>query len=253
MHGAVALPSLLCTIHLLYMPVLECLRWSLSRLLKRARSPSQRFLVIVALALQPLPMASALIQCHSLCESTRCAAIATVHGSHISHFAQQYLLFVSKGHHRASYCTVSYGALQIRLMPEVFRVVLLGQRLSCAALRTAARAEHGDFQSFPTATCGLVKQLAPSFSPSSATASSALPEAQNFQPPSFGPFLKLLEVTSLGLWTAKECTDASTRIASPARGEGEAQRYAFVNTEPGAAAKECKRCQPANVVMSWEV
>ena len=185
MHGAVALPSLLCTIHLLHMPVLECLRWSLSRLLKRARSPSQRFLVIVALALQPLPMASALIQSHSLCESTRCAAIATVHGSHISHFAQQYLPFVSKGHHRASYCTVSYGALQIRLMPEVFRVVLLGQRLSCAALRTA-RAEHGDFQSFPTATCGLVKQLAPSFSPSSATASSALSEAQNFQP-SFGP------------------------------------------------------------------
>lgn len=87
----------------------------------------------------------------------------------------------------ASSCIILHcGALQIRLMPQVFRLALLGQRLSCKALPTDAWAEHGDFQSFPTATCGLVKQLAPNFPPSSATASSsALSEdySENFQPP----------------------------------------------------------------------
>lgn len=62
-----------------------------------------------------------------------------------------------------------------------------------------------------------------------------------------GLFLKsLLGVSSLGLWTAKECTDASTRIANPARGEGAMLCFC----EHHRTRCNSKRCKPLDFLGS---
>lgn len=191
-------------------------------------------------------MALALIQCHSLCEHDVLPSQLSMGRTFLtSHSSTGIYHICEQGHHHASYCTVSYGALQIRLMPEVFRLALLGQRLSCKALPTDAWAEHGDFQSFPTATCGLVKQLAPSFPPSSATAFKCTFRGLFWKLSASRPFSQ-----SLGLWTAKECTDASTRIANPARGEGATLCFCE-NHRTRCNSRRCKPLDFLGSLMLW--